>query len=663
MTYANVGLRIRDEGATAALRKVNSIAGQTQSTFQKLKGAIVGVGFTLFARSAVKTAATLNDLKLRLRLLSSEYKEFGSAQKIAAEASQIFGLSNIEALDGLTNIYARLRPIGIELEDIKSTFIGFNSVAKMGGVSAIEAAGAFRQLSQALGSGRLQGDEFRSMAENVPMLMKAIGDEMGVPIGRLKELASEGKITSKIIIRALKKAADEAGDSIGKIVAQSDIQKFKNFSNAMEKLRVAIGNKLLPVLTPFIKKLTQLVEAFTKLPEPVQTGIIGLTGLLASLAVLGPPIIQLLKAFGAMKLAFSAFALKGTTASAILVILKVAAVKVLAPIAAIAGAIAGIVWIVKKWTGKHDDLIKKLKEGSTYTDEATESVKNFNEEIKKILTPVEQAEKKIDEYSESIKKIQKLMDEEKRPRVLTSYRKEIDRLKKKVEEVQTAMEGTTAYQESQITPEQLKLPDTIIKDFDQMTGPLWEEHFRKQRQAKENAKALVDVYKDVGMAIKDGVVDAIQGAIDGTKSLGEAAAGILNSIKRKILDIAVNMAMFGAISGTGSGGGLLGGLLKIGGAFAGEGSGTSTKNNSAQGHRVSAGQAYKVGERGPETFVPSGNGHIVPSSGATITVNVDASGSSVEGDGGDAEDLGKLIGLAVQNELVQQKRPGGLLAA
>ena len=39
----------------------------------------------------------------------------------------------------------------------------------------------------------------------------------------------------------------------GKIVSESDVQKFKNFSNAMEKLRVAIGNKLLPVLTPFIK--------------------------------------------------------------------------------------------------------------------------------------------------------------------------------------------------------------------------------------------------------------------------------------------------------------------------------------------------------------------------------------------------------------------------
>jgi len=592
MTYANVGLRIRDEGATAALRKVNSIAGQTQTTFQKLKGAIVGVGFTLFARSAVKTAATLNDLKLRLRLLSSEYKEFGSAQKIAAEASQIFGLSNIEALDGLTNIYARLRPLGIELEDIKSTFIGFNSVAKMGGVSAVEAAGAFRQLSQALGSGRLQGDEFRSMAENVPMLMKAIGDEMGVPIGRLKELASEGKITSDIIIRALKKASDEAGDSIGKIVAESDIQKFKNFSNAMEQLRVAIGNKLLPVLTPFIKKLTQLVQAFTKLPEPVQTGIIGLVGLLASLAVLGPPIIQLFKALGAVKLAFTAFALKGGTAAALLVVLKVAAVKVLAPVLAIAGAVAGVVWIVKRWRGEHGDLIKKLKEGSTYTDEATEAVKNLNEELKN-LTPVEQAKKKIEEYQKQIEEIGKQMETEKRTLYLKRLEKAAAKAQKKIDELNTAIKGTTEWQESQITPEMLDWKSdfrdkggTIIEGFDQWgekgVGPDWDEWRRQQNQIKENAEALKEVYKDIGMTIKDGVVDAIQGAIDGTKSLGEAAAGILNSIKRKILDIAVNMAMFGAITGTGSGGGILGGLLKKGGAF--------TKNNAAQGHRVSAGK-------------------------------------------------------------------------
>ena len=76
-------------------------------------------------------------------------------------------------------------------------------------------------------------------------------------------------------------------------------------------------------------------------------------------------------------------------------------------------------------------------------------------------------------------------------------------------------------------------------------------------------------------------------------------------------------------------------------------------------------QPYLVGERGPELFVPKSNGTIVPNhqmgSGASVTVNVDASGSSVQGDGPSAQQLGKAIGAAVQAELIKQKRPGGLL--
>ena len=74
-----------------------------------------------------------------------------------------------------------------------------------------------------------------------------------------------------------------------------------------------------------------------------------------------------------------------------------------------------------------------------------------------------------------------------------------------------------------------------------------------------------------------------------------------------------------------------------------------------------------VGERGPEMFVPGAQGNIVPNNamggGANVTVNVDASGSSVEGDGNQAAQLGKMLGAAVQAELVKQKRPGGLLAS
>jgi len=170
------------------------------------------------------------------------------------------------------------------------------------------------------------------------------------------------------------------------------------------------------------------------------------------------------------------------------------------------------------------------------------------------------------------------------------------------------------------------------------------------QQQLTQAEQLKAVYSDIGMTIKSGVVDAIKGAIDGTKSLGEVAANVLNNIANKILDVAVNMALFGAMSGTGTGGGLLGGLFKR-----------------AQGGPVSAGTPYMVGERGPELFMPSRGGSIIPNNalggGSTsVVVNVDASGSSVQGDQAQGRQLGVAISAAVQAELVKQQRPGGLLA-
>jgi tape measure domain-containing protein len=167
------------------------------------------------------------------------------------------------------------------------------------------------------------------------------------------------------------------------------------------------------------------------------------------------------------------------------------------------------------------------------------------------------------------------------------------------------------------------------------------------------AEQMRQVYSDIGMSIKSGVVDAIQGAINGTKSLGEAAANVLNNIAAKLLDVAINMALFGAMSGTGTGGGLLGGLFK--------------PSPRALGGPVSAGTPYMVGERGPELFMPSRGGSIIPNNalggGSTnVVVNVDASGSNVQGDQAQGKQLGVAISAAVQAELVKQKRPGGLLA-
>ena len=86
----------------------------------------------------------------------------------------------------------------------------------------------------------------------------------------------------------------------------------------------------------------------------------------------------------------------------------------------------------------------------------------------------------------------------------------------------------------------------------------------------------------------------------------------------------------------------------------------------ANGGPVRGGSSYLVGERGPEMFSPGVSGMITPNHalGGTVNVvvNVDASGSAVQGDEDRGKQLGHVLSAAIQAELVNQKRPGGLLA-
>ena len=168
-----------------------------------------------------------------------------------------------------------------------------------------------------------------------------------------------------------------------------------------------------------------------------------------------------------------------------------------------------------------------------------------------------------------------------------------------------------------------------------------------EKQA-EIAEQIEQSFKDMVGTIATDLSDGIKGLIRGTSTLNE----VMNSVLDKMIDAAFNMAFFGNASGTltkglGLFGNLFGGFLSTGGP-------------------ARAGKSYIVGERGPELFTPGISGMVSPNSslgGSTnIVVNVDASGSNVEGDEQQSRELGRLISVAVQSEILQQKRPGGLLA-
>ncbi len=175
-----------------------------------------------------------------------------------------------------------------------------------------------------------------------------------------------------------------------------------------------------------------------------------------------------------------------------------------------------------------------------------------------------------------------------------------------------------------------------------------ENQIALQEQVVANAKALIDPSRQVAQIFAQDMGNAIKGLIQGTQTLG----GALNSVLNKMKDAALNMALFGNIGGNmEKGGGILGTIF--GGFLA---NGGVTKPN----------KSYVVGERGPEIFTPGVTGRVTPNhamgSPTNIVVNVDASGSSVQGDEVNSQQLGQTIALVVQETIVREKRSGGLLA-
>ena len=176
-----------------------------------------------------------------------------------------------------------------------------------------------------------------------------------------------------------------------------------------------------------------------------------------------------------------------------------------------------------------------------------------------------------------------------------------------------------------------------------------EEINKALTKQKDLVAELDKLWKDIGKTIGEGIHSAIKGVVQGTQTLGQAAMNVLNSIANKLLDAGISMALSAVFPNTGAG--------SIG-AFLGF----------ANGGKPPVGKPSIVGEKGPELFVPGTSGTIIPNNklgGSTnnIVVNVDASGSAVEADSAQSNELGKMLAAAIQAELVKQQRPGGLLAA
>lgn len=248
--------------------ELDKISAKAQKVFgQDLQSAMnkVGKGVQIAAAATgIGVAATaVKDLAVGAANLSDQMAQIRSRINLINDGSQ----TTVEIMDKIYAASQRSRGGYLEMADsvaklnmlAKDAFSSndeaiffveqLNKQFKISGASVEEATSAMYQLTQAMASGKLQGDEFRSIMENAPMLAQSIAQEMGMSVGQLKELSSQGLITADIIKNALYGSAEETN------------QKFAEIPMTFADIGQSIQNQFIQAFTPVLEQLASITSS------------------------------------------------------------------------------------------------------------------------------------------------------------------------------------------------------------------------------------------------------------------------------------------------------------------------------------------------------------------------------------------------------------------
>ncbi|MDO4896319.1 MAG: tape measure protein [Moraxella sp.] len=188
------------------INNYNNAVGATHNALSRLQGLLTGGMFGVMGLSVLKTADTMQSLDSQIKLVTKSEEEYLTVrQKVRDIADQ-----NYADIEATTNLYQNSARALANLGKTQQEALVFTNAVSLamrtGGKSALEQKSALYQLGQAMQSGVLNGDEFRSISENAPILLDLVAKKLNVTRGEVKELASEGKITSQVIYETLANA-------------------------------------------------------------------------------------------------------------------------------------------------------------------------------------------------------------------------------------------------------------------------------------------------------------------------------------------------------------------------------------------------------------------------------------------------------------------------
>ena len=216
------GLVDVDRAGDRAAGSLGGVAAETsrlRGVALAASGALAGLVGAASAGEVIRYADAWSNTTNQIRQVTSSSDELAKTQRELLQIANDSRSTYESTVDLYTRLEKSTQELGISSERLLGITDSINKSFALSGATADESAGAITQLAQGLAAGALRGDEFNSVAEQAPEIMRAISNSLDMTTGELKDFAAEGGITAQVIIDAMEGAAVSIDQAFGQSIA------------------------------------------------------------------------------------------------------------------------------------------------------------------------------------------------------------------------------------------------------------------------------------------------------------------------------------------------------------------------------------------------------------------------------------------------------------
>jgi len=638
-------------------------------------------------------AADLQKQRLALQLVTKNAQEYQRALKFISTTSRELAIPQDILTRQFTKLSASVIGAGGDVAETEKAFIGVTAGIRGTGGSLQDLDSALTATSQVFSKGKVSAEELRQqIGERLPGAFSLFAESLGMTPQELDKALEKGQVSLQDFQKFAEKLFKEYGDA-AKIIADSPAAAGDRLKTALSNLSASVGTLLQPIGAAFQTTFANIANAISNAADELNKffGIAGKAKMRKITEAMQREAANITRLENKRKLIKSSPSMKekamGIEPETYFLDRQITQAQ--ASFDRLQQELFGLQAVNRATQGLRKDKPKGLpsidltsgtgkgKGAPDYSVQLADALIAAQNE----LNPI----KKIQlEYDAEILKINesKLKPEQKRVALNAAAAKLneqsirlgqkmgaglVDLIEKDEKRKAQAKEAIQNLEiEAGILDERAAREinrERFINEFKKNNNDLTKDQLDRINKAFDeiNKKASESflLMQQISQTVATSLTDAFMSLVNNAKSLRDVLTDVLNQVARLLVQ-AGTQAFLKSIPGLGS-------FFAMGGVMSGNG--PVALKRYARGGIANSPQLAMFGEGStPEAYVPLPDGRSIPvkmkggGNGGNVVVNVDASGSSVQGNQQNAGALGRAIGAAVQAELVKQKRPGGLLA-